>query len=260
MRLQVVLPTLGAPGTPPPEPRETEGNRREPRGRPGGPHIPPTPRGRACLLPARGEPRCGDRSAARGRREPPLLLPGAASGVRGKGRRRQKQHRREETPAELPPARGDSAAPQRWSPGRGAAQAAEADGRTRERCSAAARRPPGTVTMVCVTLAAAPPAELLAPRSSSSTRRAGPAPGLSLNPPARGQDRGSQTRRSSPPHWSAWRPAPSRPTGLSRWGDQRPGHHDNRCLGPVLPALPPAHVDGAAAEFCCVHSCFAPLT
>lgn len=27
MRLRVVLPTLGAPGTPPPEPRETEGNR-----------------------------------------------------------------------------------------------------------------------------------------------------------------------------------------------------------------------------------------
>lgn len=172
MRLQVVASYLGAPGTPAPEPtgpRGPEGTSRRPGlAAPG-------------FLPARGDSRCGHRSAARGHREPPPLLPGAASGVRGEGRRQEKQqHRRAATPAELPPARGDFAAPQRRPPARGAAQAAEEHGRAGE-CSsvaAAARRPPGTGTMVCHPRRG----EFLAPRSSSSGRRAGPAPGLSLNP------------------------------------------------------------------------------
>lgn len=200
---------------PPPPPSAHQGchhqNRGQPRGRPGGPHIPPPGPGHGCFLPARGEPRCGDWSAARGRREPPPLLPGAASGVRGEGRRRQKQHRRAATPAELPPAHRDFAAPQRRPAACGAAQEAEADGRAGERCSAAARKPPGTVTMVCHPRRGAPGR---APRGAQlllgPTRRSRPLPCHST-PPARGQDRGSRTLRSAPPHWSAWSPAPPPP-------------------------------------------------
>lgn len=176
--------------------------------------------------------------------------------MRREGRRRQKQHRRAATPAELPPARRDFAAPQRRPPARGAVQEAEADGRAGERCSAAARRPRRTVTMVCHPRRGAPgPAPHGAQLLLGPTHRPRPLPCQST-PPARGQDRRSGTLHSASPHWSARSPAPPPPLGPSLWGDLRPGCHDNRCLGSgsSLFFWPRAGVDGARAGFCCVHS------
>lgn len=179
--------------------------------------------------------------------------------MRGEGRRRQKQHRRAATPAELPPARRDFAAPQRRPPARGAAQEAEADGKAGERCLAAVRRPPGTVTMVCHPRRGAPgPAPRGAQLLLGPTRRPRPLPCHST-PPARGQDRRFWILCSAPPHWSAWSPAPPPPLGPSLWGDLRPGCHDNRCLGsssslffwlnPALGSMAP----GQSSAVCILH-------
>lgn len=203
--------------TPPPEPTEPrgpgggEGTRRDVRE---APRISPTRPGRACFLPVRGgAPVQPPERSARAPRAAASSSPSCFGSAR------------------IGTATGEAAASPGGDPHR--APAGPRRLRSASATAARARRGPGGcggresrgVLLgsgaesfgrcdhgVCVTLAAARPAELLArqTRSSSSARRVGPAPSLSLNHVRARIGPWVSDPRSSPSYWSAWSPAPSR--------------------------------------------------
>lgn len=203
MRLQVVASYLGAPGTPAPEPtgpRGPEGTSRRP--------------GLAARASYR---RVGIRGAATGAQRAgtesrrlffPKLLRACAE--RDGDRRSSSIAGRRPPPSSRRPA----ATSQRLNDGRPPAALLRRLRSTEEPGSAARWRwrRRGDLRGLgpwCVTLAAASSSRRAAPPRPDAPA---PPPGCHSTPPAPGQALGTQTLRSTPPHWSAWRAPPSAPS------------------------------------------------